>query len=64
MNSTMMQRFLYLSCYMHEIVLSRRRNMHRSDDFGLRQLPDMKLMQVEDALDLENQFTNFAERDV
>jgi len=64
MNPAMMERFLYLRRYMHEIVLPRRRNMHRSDNFGLRQLPDMELVQVEDAPDLEDQFTNLAERDI
>jgi len=59
-----MQRFLYLRCYVHEIVLPRRRDMHRSDNFGLRQLPDMELVQVEDTPDLEDRFTNLAERDV
>jgi len=64
MNPAMMQRFLYLRCYVHEIVFPRRRDMHRGDNFGLRQLPDMKLVQVEDAPDLEDQFTNLTERNI
>ena len=59
-----MERFLYLGCYVHEIILPRCGNMHRSDNFGLRQLPDMELVQVEDALDLQNRFANFTKCDV
>lgn len=64
MNSTMVQGFLNLGCYTHEIMIPRRGDVHRGDDFGLRQLPDMKLVQTKDALDLENRFTDFAEGNV
>ena len=64
MNAATMERFLYLGCYAHEIILPRCGNMHRSDNLGLRQLPDMELVQVENALDLENRFSDFTKCDV
>ena len=64
MNSTMMQCFLNLGCHVHKIVLPRRGDMYRGDNFCLGQLPDVELVQGEDALDLKDRFTNFAERNV
>ena len=49
---------------MHEIVIPGRGDVHRSNNFCLRQLPNVELVQVEDTLNLEDRFANFAEGNV
>ena len=64
MDSTMVQRFLYLGRHIHEIVVPRGRDMHRGNNLGLGQLPNVEVVQVKDAPDLKNRFTNFPEGNV
>lgn len=47
----------------HEVVVSRRQNMYGRDDFALRKLPDMELVQIQNAFHCEDRFSYFFQGD-